>query len=490
MSILGLQRRIREIGRIRLGVQAATSTGKRAPRKLDKFRFTSADRAVIEAVAALLGGTVASWDNNGTAQWEVVTDANEVKILLPPNVQDLAFSQWYEMWAKGFCSRRCDGEREQIKDRACICDPENRECNPTTRLSVLLPEIPGLGLWRLESHGYYAAVELAGAVELIQQMAGAHTMIPARLRLERREVRRLEGTKAVVRKFAVPVIDLDVSILGVRSLAARVGQVEITAGDDDVPPVEGGWQPVPEVEAPAVLSVESQVREHEEAKPKARKQAPLPPTGRNRRTAAETVPQTCDICGKPYGADPLVKNPNPDGSRFVHRACVVTVDDSPIDEASPVGDDPPVPGPVDDGGSGPPGGVPEASPAEPAPAAARPAKTATKSAPKAAPSQPKVAPSQGDWPMTAGQHRKVMAMTAELFPVPEGHVDADLYRRGVTLAMCKQLGYPGLSSRTDITRDMAKILLDALGKLETGELQWDVEANLLVDANTGEIVGE
>lgn len=480
MTILGLQRRIREIGRIRLGTSTPSGNNKR-PRKIDKFRFTSLDRAVIEAVAALLGGTVAAWDNSGSAQWEVFTDANEVKILLPPNPSDMGFSQFYEQWAKGFCSHRCDGERNHARDTACTCDPEDRACKPTTRLSVLVPEIPGLGLWRLESHGYYAAVELAGAVELIQQMAGAHTMIPARLRLERREVRRLEGTKAVVRKFAVPVIDLDVSILGVRSLAARVGQVEITAGDDDVPPVEGGWQPVPDVEPPAVLSVESQVREHEEAKPKARKQAALPPTGRDRRTAAEAQPQTCDICGKPYGADPVIKNPNDGGSRFVHRACL-TVEDTAIDEASPVGDDPPAPGPVDDGGDGPPSGPHEALPAEPVPAAARPAKKAATKSP------PTAAPSQGDWPMTAGQHRKIMAMSAELFPAPEGHADVDLYRRGVTLALCEILGYPGLSSRTDITRDIAKILLDALTKIESGELQWDDDTRQLIDTATGEIV--
>lgn len=479
MSILGLQRKLREVGRIRLGVQASTSTGKRAPKKLDKFRLTSTDRAVIEAAAALLGGTAQAWDNNGSQQWEVFTEANEVKILLPPNPADMAFSQWLEMWAKGFCSRRCDGEREQMQDRSCVCDPENRECKPTTRLSVLLPEIPGLGLWRLESHGYYAAVELAGAVELISQMAGTHTMIPARLRLERREVRRLEGTKAVVRKFAVPVIDLDVSILGVRSLAARVGQVEITAGDDDVPAIEGGWQPVPEVEPPAVLSIESQVLEHENAAPKARKQAPIPPTGRTRRTAAEAAPQVCSICSKPYGSEsPVVKNPNADGSRFVHRACL-TVEDTANDETSPVGDDPPAPGPVDDGGDGPPSGLLEASPAEPVPAAARPTKRA-----------PTAPATQGDWPMTAGQHSKVMAMTGKLFTPPNGMTgpDASAYRRNITLTICEQLGYPGLTSRTDITRDVAKVLLDALTKIESGEFTWDYETNQLVDADTGEIV--
>jgi hypothetical protein len=464
MTILGLQRRIREVGRIRLGTSTPSGNSKR-PRKLDKFRFTSPDRGVIEAVAALLGGTAQEWDNNGAVQWEVFTEANEVKILLPPNASDMSFSQFYEQWAKGFCSHRCDGERNQARDTACTCDPENRACKPTTRLSVLVPEIPGLGLWRLESHGYYAAVELAGAVELIGQMAGARSMIPARLRLERREVRRLEGTKPVVRKFAVPVIDLDVSILGVRALASHtVDELpEIEAGD--------GWAPVPEVEAPTVLSIESQVREHEEAKPRRTTQAPLPATGRPRRNAAEVTEQSCDICTKPYGAEPLVKNPTEGGSRFVHRSCLNT--ETPTD----VGESPP-PESVADGGDGSPSGSPEASPAEPVPAVARP-------------STPTAAQPQGDWPMTAGQHRKIMAMTAELFPVAPGTPgpEADGYRREVTLEICRVLGYPGLESRTDITREIAKLLLDALTKLESGEYVWDATELRLVDAATGEIVG-
>src|SRR4051812_35230845 len=89
MAIIGLQRRIREVGRIRMGVQVPTRTpGKRAPKKIDRFRFTSPDRSVIEAVAGVYGGVVHEWDNNGAGQWEVITDATELRIALPPNPAD------------------------------------------------------------------------------------------------------------------------------------------------------------------------------------------------------------------------------------------------------------------------------------------------------------------------------------------------------------------------------------------------------------------
>jgi hypothetical protein len=451
MAIIGLQRRIREVGRIRIGVQAATSTGRKAPRKLDRFRFTSTDRSVIEAAAGVFGGTASAWDNGGAQQWEVVTDASEIRILLPPDPSDMAWSQFYETWAKGFCGRRCDGQWDTVRDRACDCDPEDRECKPTSRLSVLLPDIAGLGLWRLESHGYYAAVELAGAIDLIGQMAGAHTMIPARLRLEQREVRRIVKTKPVVHKFVVPVIDLDVSIMGVRALAMRVGNVEIEGPDDQVPELPEGWKPVPDPEVPPVLSLVEQVKEAEKptpAKPRKNAAAPLPATGRTRTGA--TPDNTCSVCGKGYGSESLTKNPG-EGSRFVHRSCLN--DEATPTETSAVADEPPHEGAGSGGGKA--NGAPSA---EPSPAAARARNR-----------------------MTHGQHNKVFAMIEKLFP--DGDDD---HRRAVTLNLCEVLGTPGLTSRTEIDGQTAMVLIDALEAIEAGQFVY--ENDRLVDKETGAII--
>ncbi len=45
--IIDLQRRLREVGRIRIGEKVATSNGRSRPSKLSTFRFTSRDRQVI-----------------------------------------------------------------------------------------------------------------------------------------------------------------------------------------------------------------------------------------------------------------------------------------------------------------------------------------------------------------------------------------------------------------------------------------------------------
>src|SRR6185295_14228139 len=148
MAILSLQRRLAEVGRIRLGKQVETKKGGKRPAALDTFRLTSADRARIDEVAKLYGGTVTKWEApSGIAQWEVVTQSDKLPVMVPPSA--LAFSQHYELWAAGGCQRRCDGVTETLSEQPCLCDPDNRQCDIHTRLSVMLRELSGLGVWRV-----------------------------------------------------------------------------------------------------------------------------------------------------------------------------------------------------------------------------------------------------------------------------------------------------------------------------------------------------
>jgi hypothetical protein len=458
MAIIGLQRRFREVGRIRIGITAPTRSGKRAPRKLDKFRLTSPDRPVIEAAARAYGGTAKAWDNDGKAEWEVITDADELRVALPPNPTDLGFSQYYEQWAKGFASRRCDGERDEIHDAPCDCDPDNRACKATTRLTVLLPDIAGLGTWRLESHGYYAAVELGGAVELIEQLAGVRSIVPARLRLDHREVRRIIDGEAEVRKFVVPVIDLDVSITDVRQLAATTF-TETAVPELDAP---SGWKPVPAIEAPPpVLSVESQVLEAEKAKPRKKRAnaaAPLPKTDRTPVKASGRPGTVCSICDKPYGAEPLTKNPGIGDSRFVHARCITDVELPSVEGDHPHEGD-------DDGGEGQSDGP---RPVEPLPTIARADRSDL---------------------LTPDQRSKVHAMVAELFPTEQVGAGADDYRRTITLGLCDALGTPGLRTRAEIDKATATVLIDALEGIKRGELEYRAVAGQLIDTDSGAVIG-
>ncbi|MFG2269087.1 hypothetical protein ACGFNY_04855 [Streptomyces chartreusis] len=215
MPILTLQQRLRELGRIRIGQKVATSNGRTRPAKLDRFRLTSPSKELLDRVAAKYGGTVAPWTpDGGAAQYEVITETTRMPIHVPPQ----PVSQYFELWSGGGCQRRCDGVTELLKDRPCICgpDPEDRDCKPTTRLNVVLSEIEGVGVWRLESHGYYAALELPGVAELLAQTGG---YVEAFLGLEQRTAKRDGKT----RHWMVPTIDLAVTPAALMAGAASVG---------------------------------------------------------------------------------------------------------------------------------------------------------------------------------------------------------------------------------------------------------------------------
>src|SRR4030095_5924032 len=79
--------------------------------------------------------------------------------------------------------RACPADAAERRELAAA-KPLPQACQPHTRLNVLLPDLPDLGTWRLESHGYYAAVELADTVEFLSYVTGAGRLVPARLKIE------------------------------------------------------------------------------------------------------------------------------------------------------------------------------------------------------------------------------------------------------------------------------------------------------------------
>lgn len=316
MPILDLQRRIREIGRIRIGdtVEATSKSGKkiRRPVKLETFKLTSRDEQVIRAAAELFGGTAEPWPEM-EGQWQTTTSTAVLDVIVPPS--DMSFSQWYELWSGGGCKKRCDGVRDMLRDCPCDCDPTARECSIHTRLSVILPELPGLGVWRVDTQGYYAAVEIGGAVEVAISAASRGQMLPARLRLEQRKVLRDGMTK----QFAVPVLDLDVAPA---ALLAPGGGGAIGVGAPVRDMSISMFDPVPE--QAAIGSVPS-IREQAEApvqppKRRANAAATIPATGVKPRSVAQVGDKVCSRCGDAWGESPLVKGSEGE-SRYVHREC-------------------------------------------------------------------------------------------------------------------------------------------------------------------------
>lgn len=201
--ILTLQQRAREIGRIRLGARA---DGGR-PMSLDHFRFTSTSKEFVEWCAESYGGTVEEWASPAGTAWEVLTKASEIEVAIP-SWSDPVF-QAYELWSAGGCQRRCDGITEQLSGKPCLCDPDKRECKPTTRLLLVLPTCPVMGVVRLETHGVIAAQELPGVVDGVATARDAGVNLRATLRLERKK----SGSK----EYVVPALEVRASLAAIES---------------------------------------------------------------------------------------------------------------------------------------------------------------------------------------------------------------------------------------------------------------------------------
>lgn len=212
--LLDRQRQLAEAGRLRLGMTVPYGdNGKSRPVRSEVWIFSSHSEELVTAAAGLWGGAVEKWQplGNGAEQWRVITKTTTIDAILPPGDP---LTQAYEMWSKGGAVRRCDSATEQFSGSPCLCiaqfgdtwyeQPKGKVCDTKSRLKVLIPDLPGLGSYRLETGSFYAADEIAGMVDFIRSAVGDQTLIPVRLRIEPRT--RVAGGET--KQFVVPVVEL------------------------------------------------------------------------------------------------------------------------------------------------------------------------------------------------------------------------------------------------------------------------------------------
>lgn len=210
--ILTLQRQARELGRLRTGY-TDDSGEKSRPVRSDTWIVTSHSEHYIRAAAEEFGGVAEKWQplGAGAAQWRVITEQTAIDAIMPPGDP---LSQTNELWSGGGCQRRCDGVTEQLSDTPCIClaqhgeawheQPKGKVCAATTRLNVILPDMPDVGIYRVETHSFWAANEIAATVDLIRNATGGNAAVPIRLRIEQRQ----RVANGQTKKFPVVVVEL------------------------------------------------------------------------------------------------------------------------------------------------------------------------------------------------------------------------------------------------------------------------------------------
>jgi hypothetical protein len=229
---------------------------KMRPSRLAKWRLTTGSRTAADQVATELGGTVKQWQRG---QWEVYTDTDTLMVTIPP--RDEAITQDYEWWNKGGCLRRCDGKFDRLNNKPCQCpaDPLVRAqaakhlppqaCALKTRINVMIPDLMGLGVWRLDTGSFYAAVELGDTAELMEEARARGVFLPAQLRIDQRQ--RVAGGKTT--PYPVPVVEV---LVNFRQIAT--GQIAQAGVAAQLPPTPASVAAIdaPKTRAPAIGAAE------------------------------------------------------------------------------------------------------------------------------------------------------------------------------------------------------------------------------------------
>lgn len=152
--------------------------------KLDGWRFSSANKAAIEKIAATYGGQVIPWPERG--QWEVFTTSATISVVVSHDSAE----EDYELYDGQTLTRLCDGclcrhievlREDPTKPKKatgaidhgvvpCLCaEATELICLKSTALRVMLPCTNDITKWRLETKGEIANKELFAFCSMLER---------------------------------------------------------------------------------------------------------------------------------------------------------------------------------------------------------------------------------------------------------------------------------------------------------------------------------
>ncbi len=278
VGVAGRTPRLPELGRLRGGSQKTDPKRPGAP--LQTWRVTSNDEYALRAIASAYGGEVSEWidldGKPGEQRYQLVTEAEELPVRLPPNPVSVA----YERWNTGGLQRRCDGQdcivvelsgegkqkTSEAKRGPCWCiakglvpheDARKGACVLTTRLRVVLEDAPGIGHWLLTTHSIIAAMELPAQAEFLASLGGAVAYVPASLAIDPRSHKRTD--EPYKREYLIPTLRIRRSPRQLAALRAGVAAEQC----QDQPAVANGHEALEQkpkaIEARASEPVQAEV---------------------------------------------------------------------------------------------------------------------------------------------------------------------------------------------------------------------------------------
>lgn len=199
MAIKGISeiRRLPRLGKIRLGIKKVAANGKEYPAEVDYFICDPQTPSELENQKIK--------DEFDRLYGE---KPKSIRVMFPVANPDIYFPQFYKRYGSG-TSLKCKGDGLEArcgteeftaglkiirKDEMGLpivkCEGKDciyykkKECGEDATLQILLPELPGAGVWQISTGSFHSIVNLNSCIDYIIAVCGRAHMIP--LQLERR----------------------------------------------------------------------------------------------------------------------------------------------------------------------------------------------------------------------------------------------------------------------------------------------------------------
>jgi hypothetical protein len=316
MPIKGLSetRRLPRLGKIHLGIKKTNAQGKEYPTAVDYF-------VCPETITKVYGDKPKS-----------------LPILIPVEDEEKWCSQYYRAYSKtrglvckgngetatrlidaktGEFTWKDDASEVVMKEVECkgkdCVDYQNKRCRPVMMLQFLLPQVPGLGIWQVDTGSINAILNINSAAELIRRIHGRVSLIPLTLTLEMQQV-----TTPDRKKVNKPILNLRAEGTLKEMIASAKTYLALPEGvtvdpveDEDVDPLilpmnqaPLGQEPTPEIQEEVVVPTGKPWVEMPKTK-----QKPADPIGdaakktlKNEKPTEKSkvidMPTKCEVCGK------------------------------------------------------------------------------------------------------------------------------------------------------------------------------------------------
>jgi hypothetical protein len=212
MPIKGVSevRRLPRLGKIRLGIKVEEPRKNPYPRATDYF-------VVPDEIKEYIG--------DKPKQIQIMFPVEDPEVFAPQYLKCYSFTQGLICRGDGVRStRKVDVFTGAIANHTTVqwefkdvnCDPETcpeaigdlersikPQCRRVMNLLFVLPSVPGLGVWQLDTSSFFSIVNINSCLDVIRRLCGRISGIPLTLSLEPREV-----TPPGIKKKTVQVLHL------------------------------------------------------------------------------------------------------------------------------------------------------------------------------------------------------------------------------------------------------------------------------------------